>query len=66
MKLIDVTTEEGVIRYIEGCINDFEYGISTNDETCKHINDLIIYLIKLDRTNHGYKLANGESKLPIA
>lgn len=66
MKLTEVTNEEMVIRYIDGCLNDMEMCIESKEMTAVYINDLIIYLIKLDRTNRGYKLANGESKLPIA
>jgi hypothetical protein len=40
-----------VAQYIEGCMNDFEAGISTKVETENHIHRLIIHLIKLDRKN---------------
>jgi len=49
MKVEDIKDESMVIQYIEGCLNDMEYGIASKQETDIHINKLIIYLIKLDR-----------------
>jgi len=51
LTLESIRSEEQVAQYIEGCINDFETGISTKVETENHIHRLIIYLIKLDRVN---------------
>lgn len=50
MKVEDIKSEEQVIQYIEGCLNDMEAGLEFKHQTGKHINDLIIYLIKLDRS----------------
>ena len=52
MKLSDITSEEMVAQYIEGCLNDMEAGISTKQETELHLHRLIIYLIKLDRKRY--------------
>lgn len=51
MKLENIKSEEQVAHYIQGCMNDFEAGISTKVETENHIHKLIMYLIKLDRKN---------------
>lgn len=50
MELTDIKSEEGVARYIEGCMNDLEAGVSTKKETELLLHRLIVYLIKLDRT----------------
>lgn len=52
LKLEDIKSEEQVAQYIEGCLNDFDAGISTKVETENLILGLIIYLIKLDRSKN--------------
>lgn len=46
MQLSDIKDERGIIRYIEGCINDLDAGIATKDETVDHVINLIIFLVK--------------------
>lgn len=49
LKLEDIKSEEQVIQYIEGCLNDFEAAISTKVQTENYLNRLLIHLIKHDR-----------------
>jgi len=46
MKPEDVNTIDDLPIYIEGCINDFEFGISDKSETIEALLDLILYLLK--------------------
>lgn len=66
MKLTDIKSEEQLLQYIQGALNDMSCGFTSQDETEWLLIDLLTYLIKLDRENRGYKLASGKSKLPIA
>lgn len=47
MKLENVKTADDLERYIEGCINDFEAGISDKDETTIAIAELVVHIYKL-------------------
>ena len=44
MKVENVSTGEDIERYIEGCINDFEGGISTKDETIVNLAELVAHV----------------------
>lgn len=46
MKAIDVKTPDDIERYIEGCINDFEMGISDKDETIVYLAELVVHVYK--------------------
>ena len=47
MKVENVKTADDIERYIEGCINDFESGISDKDETTIAIAELVVHIYKL-------------------
>ena len=47
MKATDVKTVTDVSNYIEGCLNDYEGGISTKEETNKHLHDLVTQVIEI-------------------
>ena len=44
MKVENVSNGEDVERYIEGCINDFEGGISRKDETIISLAELVAHV----------------------
>ena len=46
MKAEDVRTGEDVERYIEGCINDFEMGISDKNESIVYLAELVAHVYK--------------------
>lgn len=46
MKVENVTTQNDIERYIEGCINDFEMGISEKSETIAYLAELVGHVIK--------------------
>lgn len=46
MKAEDVDSEEKILAYLEGCLNDFESGISNKQETMSNILDLLNHLTK--------------------
>jgi len=58
MKVEDITNEEDVSRYIEGCLNDLEFGLCTKYDTERYLHSLIIYLIKLERGKRDKELAD--------
>ena len=47
MKVENIKTADDIERYIEGCINDFEAGISDKVETIIAIAELVIHIYKL-------------------
>ena len=47
MKVENVKTADDLERYIEGCINDFESGLSDKDETIIAIAELVVHIYKL-------------------
>lgn len=44
MKVEQIRTADDVERYIEGCLNDFEEGISEKDETVVHLAELVAHV----------------------
>ena len=44
MKVENVSTADDIERYIEGCINDFEMGISDKSETIVHLAELVAHV----------------------
>ena len=47
MKAKDIKSVDDVSNYIEGCLNDFNEGISTLDETNKYLHELTVRVIKI-------------------
>ena len=47
MKVENVKTPNDIESYIEGCINDFEVGISEKDETIYYLAELVVHIYKL-------------------
>ena len=46
MKAEDLKTPDDIERYIEGCLNDFENGISTKSETTAHLGEMAVQIYK--------------------
>jgi len=46
MKLEQIVTANDIERYIEGCLNDFEMGISSKEETLIHLAELVVHIYK--------------------
>ncbi len=46
MKVEQITTADEIERYIEGCINDFDAGISTKNETVVNLCELVAVIYK--------------------
>ena len=44
MKVERIRTADDVERYIEGCLNDYEEGISTKDETVVNLAELVAHV----------------------
>lgn len=44
MKVEQIATTDDIEAYIEGCLNDFELGISEKEETLVHIAELVAYV----------------------
>ena len=47
MKVEDIKSVDDVSNYIEGCLNDFNEGISTLDETNKYLHELTVRVIEI-------------------
>jgi hypothetical protein len=62
MKVENIKTFSDARRYIEGCINDYEAGISTKEETIKFIGDYTIYIVK--KTLEIYETRNPKESNP--
>jgi len=45
-----IRTPQDLETYVEGCINDYEAGISTKEETIVNIMECIAIIIKTART----------------
>jgi len=46
MKVDDIRTIEDAQRYVEGCLNDLENGITTKEETLSYLGEYTMYLMK--------------------
>lgn len=44
MKVEQIATTDDIEAHIEGCLNDFELGISEKEETLVHIAELVAYV----------------------
>ena len=44
MKVEQIRTADDVERYIDGCLNDFEAGVSTKEETAIHLAELVAHV----------------------
>lgn len=44
MEVDQIRTADDVERYIEGCLNDFEEGISEKEETVANLAELVAYI----------------------
>lgn len=44
MKVEQIRTADDVERYIEGCLNDYEAGVSTKDETVVNLTELVAHV----------------------
>jgi len=44
MNVEQIRTADDVERYIEGCLNDYEEGISTKDETVVNLAELVAHV----------------------
>ncbi len=58
MQVTDIVSADDIERYIEGCLNDFEAGISTKEDTVTYLCELAIYIIKTVRKEDGNDKAN--------
>lgn len=47
MKVEQIKTADDIERYIEGCLNDFEAGVSGKDETVVYLAELVAHVYKL-------------------
>ena len=44
MKLEQIRTADDVERYIDGCLNDFEAGVNTKEETLVYLAELVAHV----------------------
>lgn len=44
MEVDQIRTADDVERYIEGCLNDYDAGISTKEETVANLAELVAYV----------------------
>lgn len=49
MKATDIRTIEDAQRYIEGCINDLDAGISTKQQTIDYFAEYTLRIVKMAR-----------------
>lgn len=50
MEVNQIRTADDVERYIEGCLNDYEAGVSTKEETLVYLAELVAYVY--EKSNH--------------
>jgi hypothetical protein len=55
MKAEQINSEEDMLNYIEGCLNDLQFGISDRRETISSIIELIEFVTKLKKKNRSTK-----------
>lgn len=51
MKAKNIKSIDDVSNYIEGCLNDFEEGLSDKDETSKNFHDLVTKIIDMAKSS---------------
>lgn len=51
MKAKDIKSVDDVSNYIEGCLNDFDEGISTKIETNKYLHELVVRVVEIAQAN---------------
>lgn len=44
MEVDQIRTADDVERYIEGCLNDYEAGVSTKEETLVYLAELVAHV----------------------
>lgn len=44
MEVEQIRTADDVERYIEGCLNDYEVGVSTKEETLVYLAELVAHV----------------------
>ena len=44
MEVEQIRTADDVERYIDGCLNDYEAGVSTKDETVVNLTELVAHV----------------------
>lgn len=49
MKIEDIKSVDQMERFVEGCLNDFESGVSTKEETMSLLGDYTIHVIEVAR-----------------
>jgi len=42
----NIKSVDDIETYIDGCLNDFEFGILTKEETKEHIAELMLFITK--------------------
>jgi hypothetical protein len=47
MKVEEIKTAEDILRFIEGCMNDFESGVSSKEETMCLLADLVAHVAQV-------------------
>ena len=47
MKINEVNTVQDIKNYVDGCLNDFDAGISTKQETSEYLGFLCLRIIEL-------------------
>lgn len=56
MNVNEIQSTDDILKFIEGCFNDFETGVSSKNESIGNIVDLIAYLnAKANDTNRDSK-----------
>jgi hypothetical protein len=62
-KLEEIKTAEDVENYVEGCVNDFEFGLCTKDELIVNICELVANIfLKATKT---FKMKEQIKKTPV-
>ena len=49
MKAEDINSVDDCERYLEGCLNDFEFGISTKSETMGYLIEYTLRIIEVTK-----------------
>ena len=60
MKVEDIKTISDAQRYVEGCLNDYESGLSTKEETLHYLGEYTMHLMGLFYT----KFKENETRKP--
>ena len=63
LEVKNINTIDDMQRFVEGCINDFEAGISTKEETLDHLRDYTLRIMELCK--HGNHFPEDLDKVTI-